>query len=74
MPFRVVKQLYPAPSSSVVSGSTINDPARASRNMYIGSSSDMQLWEFDNQSDANTKAAELSGSDSSNRLYKVIEI
>ena len=74
MPFRVVKQLYPAPSSSVVSGSTINDPAWASRNMYIGSSSDMQLWECDNQSDANTKAAELSGSDSSNRLYKVIEI
>ena len=74
MPFRVVKQLYPAPSSSVVSGSTINDPPWASRNMYIGSSSDMQLWEFDNQSDANTKAAELSGSDSSNRLYKVIEI
>ena len=74
MPFRVVKQLYPAPSSSVVSGSTINDPAWASRNMYIGASSDMQLWEFDNQSDANTKAAELSGSDSSNRLYKVIEI
>ena len=74
MPFRVVKQLYTAPSSSVVSGSTINDPDWASRNMYIGSSSDMQLWEFDNQSDANTKAAELSGSDSSNRLYKVIEI
>ena len=74
MTFRVVKQLYPAPSSSVVSGSTINDPAWASRNMYIWSSSDMQLWEFDNKSDADTKAAELSGSDSSNRLYKVIEI
>jgi len=34
----------------------------------------MQLWEFDNESDATTKMNELTGSDSSNRLYKVIEI
>jgi hypothetical protein len=34
----------------------------------------MQLWEFDSESDANAKAAELSGSDSSGRTYKVIEI
>ena len=74
MPFRVVKQLFPAPSSSVVSGSTVKDPTWAARNMYIASSSDMQLWQFDNESDANSKAAELSGSDSTNRFYKVVEI
>jgi hypothetical protein len=34
----------------------------------------MQLWEFDGESDANTKATELSDSDSSGRTYKVIEI
>jgi len=74
MTFRIVKQLFPSPSSSVVSGSTVSDPSWAARNMYIGSSSDMQLWEFDNESDATTKMNELTGSDSSNRLYKVIEI
>jgi hypothetical protein len=33
-----------------------------------------QIWEFDGESDANTKATELSDSDSSGRTYKVIEI
>ncbi len=70
MPFRVVKQLYPAPSSSA----TFTDPPWAQRQFYIASSSDMQLWEFDNESDANAKATELSNSDSSGRTYKVIEI
>ena len=55
MTFRIVKQLFPSPSSSVVSGSTVSDPSWATRNMYIGSSSDMQLWEFDNESDATQK-------------------
>jgi len=70
MAFRVVKQMYPAPSSS----GDFSDPPWAARNVYIASSSDMQLWEFDGESDANTKATELSDSDSSGRTYKVIEI
>ena len=74
MAFRVVKQLFPAPSSSVSGSATFTDPSWASRNMYIASSSDMQLWEYNNESDANTKAAQLSGSDSTGRTYKVIEI
>ena len=74
MPFRVVKQMYEAPSSSVSASITFTDPAWATRNVYIASSSDMQLWEFDNESDANAKATELSNSDSSGRTYKVIEI
>ena len=74
MTFRIVKQLFPSPSSSVVSGSTVGDPGWATRNMYIGSSSDMQLWEFENEAAASVKMNELTGSDSSNRLYKVIEI
>ena len=74
MAFRVVKQMYEAPSSSVSASITFADPAWATRNVYIASSSDMQLWEFNNVSDANAKAAQLSGSDSSDRLYKVIEV
>ena len=74
MAFRVVKQLFPAPSSSVSGSVTFTDPSWASRNMYIASSSDMQLWEYDSEGDANTKAAQLSGSDSTGRTYKVIEI
>ena len=74
MAFRVVKQLFPAPSSSVSGSVTFTDPVWASRNVYIASSSDMQLWEYNNESDANTKAAQLSGSDSTGRKYQVIEV
>ena len=74
MAFRVVKQMYPAPSSSVSASITFADPTWATRNVYIASSSDMQLWQYDSISDANAKAAQLSGSDSSDRLYKVIEV
>ena len=74
MTFRVVKQLFPAPSSSVSGSVTFTDPSWASRNMYIASSSDMQLWEYNNESDANTKAAQLSGSDSTGRKYQDIEV
>ena len=74
MAFRVVKQLYPAPSSSVSGGVTFTDPPWAKRQFYIASSSDMQLWEYNSESDANAKAAQLSGSDSTGRTYKVIEI
>ncbi len=74
MTFRVVKQLFPSPSSSVSGSVTFTDPIWASRNMYIASSSDMQLWEYNNESDANTKAAQLSGSDSTGRKYQVIEV
>ena len=70
MAYRVVKQLYPAPSSS----GDFTDPPWATRNVYVASSSDMQLWQYDSISDANAKAAQLSGSDSSDRLYKVIEV
>ena len=70
MSFRVVKQLFQAPSSSAV----FTDPPWATRNLYIASSSDMQLWQFNNESDAITKMNELTGSDSTDRKYKVIEV
>ena len=70
MPFRVVKQLFPSPSSST----TFTDPSWATREVYIASSSDMQTWEFNNESDATAKMNELTGSDSTGRIYKVIEV
>ena len=74
MAFRVVKQLFPAPSSSVSASVTFRDPTWATRPFYVASSSDMQLWQFNSESDAITKMNELTGSDSSNRKYKVIEV
>tara|TARA_B100000073_G_C23527407_1_gene490591 strand:+ start:238 stop:450 length:213 start_codon:yes stop_codon:yes gene_type:complete len=70
MPFRVVKQLFPSPSSST----DFSDPSWATREVYIASSSDMQMWQFDAESDAITKMNELSGSDSTGRKYQVIEV
>ena len=74
MAFRVVKQMYEAPSSSVSASITFADPPWATRNVYVASSSDMQLWQFNNESDAIVKMNELTGSDSSGRKYQVIEV
>lgn len=69
MSFRIVKQLYPAPSSSA-------DPSWAQRNVYVAklSGSSDQVWEFDKEEDAYWKMMQLSGSDNTKRLYKVTEI
>ena len=77
MAFRVVKQLMPAPTSSVDRhGNSFDDPWWASRNIYVAklSGSSDQLWEFSSEGDATTKMNELTGSDSSGREYKVIEV
>ena len=77
MAFRVVKQLMPAPTSSVDRhGNSFDDPWWASRNIYVAklSGSSDQLWEFSSEGDATAKMNELTGSDSSGREYKVIEV
>ena len=80
MAYRVVKQLMPAPTSSVDrNGETWTDPWWASRDVYVGrlSGSGEQVWEFSGsgaESNANAKAAQLSGSDDTDRKYKVIEV
>ena len=68
MPYRIVKQLKPAPTGS--------DPWWASRNFYVArfSGSGEQIWEYSTEASASAKMTELSGSDSSGRLYKVIEV
>jgi hypothetical protein len=78
MPFRVVKQLMPAPTASVDrNGITFEDPAWFQRNtIWVSklSGSNDQTWQYDNESDATTKMNALTGSDDTGRLYKVIEI
>ena len=81
MAFRIVKQLSPAPTSSVDrDGNVFNDPYNMTRqNIWVAklSGSSDQLWQYSGsgaESNAWTKAAELSGSDSTDRSYKVIEI
>ena len=71
MAFRVVKQLYANPQAG--------DPEWAARNVYVArlSGSGDQIWEFSGseaESDASTKATELSGSDGTERIYKIIEV
>ena len=56
MAFRVMRQLYNAPSASVSESVTWTDPPWAKRKVYIMSSSDMPVWEFEEESDANAKA------------------
>ena len=78
MAYRVVKQLMPAPTSSVDrDGITFEDPDWVERNTIwvskLSGSSD-QLWEFSSEGDATTKMNELTGADSSGREYKVIEV
>ena len=78
MAYRVVKQLMPAPTSSVDrSGVTFQDPAWIERNtVWVSklSGSNDQTWQYSNESDAITKMNELTGSDSSGRKYQVIEV
>ena len=74
MAFRVMRQLYNAPSASVSESVTWTDPPWAKRKVYIMSSSDLPVWDFAEESDASTKATELSGSDGTKRMYKIIEV
>ena len=78
MPFRVVKQLLPSPTSSVDrDGVTFEDPVWFERNnIWVSklSGSNDQTWQYNNESDAIVKMNELTGSDSSGRKYQVIEV
>jgi len=81
MAYRVVKQLSPAPTSSVDrNGNTFNDPYNMRReNIWVAklSGSADQLWEYSGSnavSASTAKMNELTGSDDTDRLYKVIEL
>ena len=81
MVFRIVKQLSPAPTSSVDrNGNVFNDPYNMTRqNIWVAklSGSSDQLWQYsgsDALANATAKMNALTGSDSSGRLYKVVEV
>ena len=78
MAYRVVMELVPRPDD--IEEWVWNEPSsiRATSNggkAWTGklSASD-SIWEYDSESDANTKKSQLESADSTNRRYKVIEV
>ena len=66
MPFKILKQLIPAPTGS--------DPSWAQRNVYVEKlTTDDTIYTFDTESEANTKRDELIAADSTSRIYKVVQ-
>ena len=66
MPFKILKQLIPAPTGS--------DPSWAQRNVYVEKlTTDDTIYTFDTESEANTKRDELIAADQTNRIYKVVQ-
>ena len=77
MPYRVVMEIVIRPDDTPewVWNETSNQKAHYGGKGWTAklNSSD-SVWEYDNQSDANTKMSELDSADSTNRRYKVIEV
>ena len=67
MSFKILKQLIPAPTGS--------DPSCAQRNVWVEKlTPDDTIYTFDTESEANTKKDELTLADSTNRIYKVVQL
>ena len=67
MPYKVLKQLIPAPSGS-------SDPSWAKRNVYVEKlTSDDTIYEYSTENEAIVKRDELTAADSTGRLYRVVE-
>ena len=66
MPYKVLKQLIPAPSGS--------DPSWAQRNVWVEKlTSDDTVDEYVLENDAIKKRDELTEADTTGRLYRVVE-
>tara|TARA_B100001778_G_scaffold331769_1_gene336792 strand:- start:727 stop:930 length:204 start_codon:yes stop_codon:yes gene_type:complete len=66
MAFKVLKQLYPAPSGS--------DPSWAQRRVWVEKlTSDDTIYEYSTENEAIVKRDELTAADSTGRLYRVVE-
>jgi len=67
MPYKILKQLIPAPSGS-------SDPSWAQRNVWVEKlSSDDTVDEYVLENDAIKKRNELTEADTTGRLYRVVE-
>ena len=78
MAYRVIMELIPRPDT--IEEWVWNEPDSKKANSTGGkawtgklSASDT-VWEYDNESSANTKKSQLESADSTNRRYKVIEV
>ena len=78
MPYRVVMEVVPRPYDTPAwvwnetNAASVNSTGGKGWTAKLNSSD--SVWEYDNQSDANTKMSELDSADSTNRRYKVIEV
>ena len=82
MTYRVIMELIPRPNgvsewewNETNSGNYISGVSSNGGKAWTGklSASD-SVWEYDSESDANTKKSQLELADSTNRRYKVIEV
>ena len=78
MPYRVVMEVVPRPNDTpawIWNETNVNSvSSNGGKGWTAKLNSSDSIWEYDNQSDANTKMSELEGADSTNRRYKVIEV
>ena len=78
MPYRVVMEVIPRPDDIpawIWNETNVNSViSNGGKGWTAKLNSSDSIWEYDNQSDANTKMSELEGADSTNRRYKVIEV
>jgi len=66
MPYKILKQLIPAPTGA--------DPSWAKRSVWVEKlTSDDTAYSFDTEVEANTKRDELTAEDNTTRIYKVVE-
>ena len=66
--YRVYKQLIPAPLNE-------SDPSWAKRQVWVAKlNSTDTVDEYDTQAEADTKAAELTAADPTDRIYEVREV
>ena len=78
MAYRVLMELLPRPDS--IEEWIWNEPSSTKANSTGGKAwtgkltSGGTVWEYDSESDANTKMAQLDAADSTNRRYKVMEV
>ena len=78
MPYRVVMEVVPRPDDTPAwiwnETNTNSVSSNGGKGWTAKLNSSDSVWEYDNQSDANTKMSELDSADSTNRRYKVIEV
>ena len=78
MAYRVLMELLPRPDS--IEEWIWNEPSSAKASSTGGKAwtgkltSGGTVWEYDSESDANTKMTQLDAADSTNRRYKVMEV